>query len=381
MVIKRGRVWWYRFQFQGRLIRESARTGSKTLAKEAERQRRHELARAYNRVPRRRERMPMFADAADAWLAGKTGLASKSYRAYKDRLAPLKSAFGGRLVCDIGLADIAGYQAARLAAGMSARTINYDVLALRGILKAHGLWAELADRVKNLRANRDVGRAITAADETKIISACAASPNPAMLPLFVLAVDTGLRAGELRVLRWEDLGAHAAGAEMEAPHVRVRKSKTEAGTGRVIPLSRRGRAALAVWAAHSPARRGADYIFPRLLVGIGGDRRRAVVRVQDPGSPAQEWKNAWHSVCRAAGVRYRWHDCRHTFISRLAENPAVSEGTIMALAGHVSKAMLARYSHIRMQAKQDAIAAMERQAAPLPAPRGGARRAARGAVN
>jgi hypothetical protein len=35
------------------------------------------------------------------------------------------------------------------------------------------------------------------------------------------------------------------------------------------------------------------------------------------------------------------------FVSRLAENPAVSEQTIMALAGHVSKSMLARYSHIR----------------------------------
>jgi hypothetical protein len=33
---------------------------------------------------------------------------------------------------------------------------------------------------------------------------------------------------------------------------------------------------------------------------------------------------------------------RHTFVSRLAENPAVSEQTIMALAGHVSKSMLAR---------------------------------------
>ena len=43
----------------------------------------------------------------------------------------------------------------------------------------------------------------------------------------------------------------------------------------------------------------------------------------------------------------------------VAENPAVSEQTIMALAGHVSKSMLARYSHIRSQAKQAAIEALE----------------------
>ena len=65
------------------------------------------------------------------------------------------------------------------------------------------------------------------------------------------------------------------------------------------------------------------------------------------------------AVCRAAGVRYRWHDLRHTFISRLAENPVVSEQTIMALAGHVSKSMLARYSHIRQAAKQTAIDSLE----------------------
>ena len=57
-------------------------------------------------------------------------------------------------------------------------------------------------------------------------------------------------------------------------------------------------------------------------------------------------------------MHYRWHDLRHTFISRLAENPAVSEQTIKALAGHVSKQMLERYSHIRTHAKEQAIAAL-----------------------
>jgi len=50
---------------------------------------------------------------------------------------------------------------------------------------------------------------------------------------------------------------------------------------------------------------------------------------------------------------------RHTFISRLAENPSVSEQTIKALAGHVSRQMLERYSHIRPAAKQAAIHALE----------------------
>jgi integrase len=71
---------------------------------------------------------------------------------------------------------------------------------------------------------------------------------------------------------------------------------------------------------------------------------------------------AWYNACETAGVRYRWHDLRHTFVSRLAEKPNVSEGTIRALAGHVSQRMLQRYSHIRVQAKRAAIASLEPQA-------------------
>ena len=53
--------------------------------------------------------------------------------------------------------------------------------------------------------------------------------------------------------------------------------------------------------------------------------------------------------------------------SQLAENPAVSEGTIKSLAGHVSKRMLERYSHIRTHAKSAAIEALEQVQVPIPA--------------
>ena len=79
----------------------------------------------------------------------------------------------------------------------------------------------------------------------------------------------------------------------------------------------------------------------------------------DLSRPMGSWRNAWRLACKAAGVRYRPHDMRHTFISRLAENPSVSEQTIKALAGHVSRQMLERYSHIRSEAKQAAIQALQ----------------------
>ena len=46
--------------------------------------------------------------------------------------------------------------------------------------------------------------------------------------------------------------------------------------------------------------------------------------------------------------------CGTRRITKLAESGA-SDSTIMALAGHLSRAMLERYSHIRMNAKRQAV--------------------------
>jgi integrase len=75
--------------------------------------------------------------------------------------------------------------------------------------------------------------------------------------------------------------------------------------------------------------------------------------------PIGDWSTAWSEARKEAKVHCRWHDLRHTFVSRLAENAQVSEETIRSLAGHVSRQMLQRYSHIRMEAKRRAIVALE----------------------
>jgi Phage integrase family len=74
----------------------------------------------------------------------------------------------------------------------------------------------------------------------------------------------------------------------------------------------------------------------------------------DATQPMRRWKVAWEAARRRAKVSCRFHDHRHTFISRLAESQA-SDSTVMALAGHVSRAMMERYSHIRMEAKRRAV--------------------------
>jgi integrase len=366
-VYKRGRTYWFKFLFQGQLIRESARTNSKTVAREAERARRRELELAINRIPRR-ERMPLFSVAAREWLASRAALAANTLEAYRHFAARLTTEFSQRLVCDIDEQDIAALQRKRLAEGKSARTVNFEINILRQILRKHGLWGALADRVKHLRERKDVGRAISPEDERKLLDAIQRSRSPALLPLFVLSLDSGLRASEMRALRRIDLLLKWNDGIVESGVITVPKSKTDAGTGRAVPLSRRACSQLTEWLSRFPLAPPDSYVFPRNSVGVAGNARRAHFHSVDLGQPIGEWKKAWKIACKGAGVVYRWHDCRHTFITRLAENPGVSEETIRALAGHVSRKMLERYSHIRMAAKQAAILGLEKAVAAVVEP-------------
>ncbi len=77
-------------------------------------------------------------------------------------------------------------------------------------------------------------------------------------------------------------------------------------------------------------------------------------RPKDPTRPITSFKTAWTKVREKAGVKGRWHDNRRTLVTELAESGAGDE-VIMSIAGHVSRAMLSRYSHVRMEAKRRAL--------------------------
>jgi integrase len=86
-----------------------------------------------------------------------------------------------------------------------------------------------------------------------------------------------------------------------------------------------------------------------------------------PTLPSKRFKTAWGNLRKKANVRCRIHDLRHTALTKLAESGA-SDSTIMALAGHLSRAMLERYSHIRMNAKRQAVESMSRRPKVKPGP-------------
>lgn len=358
-VFRRGNVWWYEFNFDGARIRESARTTSKTIAKQAELQRRRELERAVNGVVKR-ERPPLLSVAIQQWLDSRAGLAPhtlENYRTYSRRVADY---FGQRLISDIDERDMANLIRERQRQGFKPRRINFELSVLRMVLRHFGVWDSVKGRVRPLRESHDVGKAISRVDEERILAAIRESRSPGLLPLFVLSVDTGLRASELRNLHRRDLALTWGGGAIEQGWIAVSLSKTEGGAGRTIPLSRRACAVLTLWLSRFPSAGPEAYVFPAHKIGFTGNSRRSNLYAVDLSRPIGSWKKAWRDALRATGLHYRWHDCRHTLVSRLAENPTVSEQTIMTLAGHVSKSMLARYSHIRSAAKQAAIATLER---------------------
>ena len=134
------------------------------------------------------------------------------------------------------------------------------------------------------------------------------------------------------------------------------RAKTEAGEGRTIPLNSVLLPALLDHARWYTRRFGMTkpgwYLFP-----FGKSKHL------DPTRPMTSLKTVWGNIRENAGVTGRWHDNRHTLITELCESGA-GDQTIMDIAGHVSRQMLARYSHIRMEAKRKALAAIVKKSSP-----------------
>jgi integrase len=345
---KRGDVWWYKFRFAGQVIRESSKSESKTVAKEAERARRRELEEKWNQIKRRRL-PPLFSIASDEWLASvQPHLAERTQSIYDVALrCHLKPALGALLLCDIDAGRIASYQGRRKDENASGRTLNKELQVLRQILKRYKLWANLQGDVKFERESDQIGRAVTEEQETGLLAAC--ESNLLLRTVVTLALHTALRKNEIRTLRWRQI-------DLIERMVTVGRTKTEGGSGRVIPLNSVAYAALVRWASRFPEAKPEDYVFPACEDARLDCPSPNAGRI-DPRRPIKSWRTAWRRALRDAGLSIRFHDLRHTCITKLAEGQA-SEQTLMSIAGHLSRKMLEHYSHIRMAAKRAALDAI-----------------------
>lgn len=354
MLYRRGNVWWYKFRFCGRLFQESAKTESKTLARAAELKRKRDLQESYHGIKKRTPPV-IFTVAADDWLKLKEPtLAPKSLQIEKSNLKHLRPHFGQTLITDINAHDIAQYQKSRLAKGAAPKTINLELGTMRGILRRHRVWADLQPDVRMLPVIDDVGVALTADEEQRLLVACDASRSRSLSPAVRLALNTGMRYSELRLLRWKQI-------DLENRRLTVGKSKTETGSGRVIPLNDRAHKALTAWAERFPSRIGSHHVFPSEQYGIAGNERKVIAFNTEPAMAIGSWKEAWEKAKESARVSCRFHDLRHTACTRMLERgvPLPVVASILGWSAATTIRMAKRYGHIGNDALSNAVAALQ----------------------
>jgi integrase len=348
---KQQAVWWYEFVYEGERVREPAKTTRKTLALEAEKNRRRALEEASTTGKpistakdgrEKRTRRVQVALAAYLVAYRAKDHRDKGVQIVVERSAPLEKHLGSLLAVDLTEERLMGYIVNRKDEGVGNRTINMEVAVLS---RAMGMtWPGL-----KLEERRDVGKALSIEEEQRIVESAARSHSRMIHTIVRIALGTGMRRDEIRLMKWGQI-------DFEARQITVGKAKTAAGQGRVIPFGAMLEAVLSTYASWYASKLGE--MRPDWHVFPFSNRRKPV----DPERPVTSIKRAWESVRKTAGVQCRFHDLRHTTCTKMAE-AGVSEGTMLAIMGHMSRAMIERYSHIRKAAKVEAMQAVESRSA------------------
>jgi integrase len=147
-----------------------------------------------------------------------------------------------------------------------------------------------------------------------------------------LAILTGLRQAEQFRLQWKDVDLDRGLLTLPA---------TKAGGVQYVHLNDEAKTIL----------RGFD----------SWQRSKWVFPSENPATPLDPrnfYARVWMPAVRAAGIEWAtWHDCRHTFASRLAME-GHSETTIASLLRHSTNALVRRYAHLSQAHLKSAVEAV-----------------------
>ena len=371
---KRGKTWHCHFVVNGQRFRQSLET---TDWREAQSKEKDLIADAREgklvQTSFSMARQPFGLAADDYVTARKLELAPASQAKEKQLLVQLRAFFKQEPLKAITAKRITEYRAWRAVQTVEKKrggivqvircagpaTLNAELGILRRILKRAKLWARVADDIRPLREPSTIGRALTEDDKQRLLKTAVMRPEWETAYLAaILCLNTTARGCELKGLQWSDVNLFER-------TMTICKSKTEAGV-RAIPLTDvacsvlgRLRSRAESFGPVNPS----HYLFAaygtRMTFNnteIAGSRMVAF----DPTRPVNSWRTAWRTLTKKAGLPgFRFHDLRHCAITSLAESGA-SDSTIMAIAGHVSRRMLERYSHVRMEAKRKAVEALSK---------------------
>jgi integrase len=140
-----------------------------------------------------------------------------------------------------------------------------------------------------------------------------------LMPLVLLAMNTGLRRGELLGLTWESV-------DLQRRQLTVEAHTAKSGRVRHVPLNAEALAVLTRWKSQGS---GSGPVFP------GGS-----------GKGLTHTKRSWEGLLERAELSdFRFHDLRHHFASRLAMS-GVDLYTVKELLGHSDFGLTSRYAHL-----------------------------------
>ena len=151
-------------------------------------------------------------------------------------------------------------------------------------------------------------------------------------PMVLLSLKTGMRRGELFDLLWSDV-------DFEANTITIRADVSKSNRTRHIPLSPTALKVLLEWSAQHPEAKPAYRVFSN-----------------NQGERFDNTNKAWRGILNAAGIeRFRWHDMRHDFASKLVMK-GVPLNTVRELCGHTDMNTTLRYAHLAPEHKAEAVA-------------------------
>jgi integrase len=357
---KRGKTWHTHFVINGQRFRQSLGT---TDWREAQAKEKELVAQAsegkLSHTTTSLARQP-FSLAADDYVAARhLELAPASRAKEKQLLVQLRAYFKDAPLKSITVKKITDYRTWRAAQSVGPATLNAELGILRRMLKRAKLWARVADDIRPLREPSTIGRALTEEDKQLLLKTAVMKPEWETAYLAaILCLNTTARGCELKGLQWADI-------DLFQRTITIRKTKTAAGE-RMIPLTSVAASALARLRTRAESFGPVEpshYVFAAFVPKFKFNDTNVVgysLTGYDPTRHINSWRTAWRSLTKKAGLPgFRFHDLRHCAITSLAESGA-ADSTIMAIAGHVSRRMLERYSHVRMEAKRTAMESLSK---------------------
>jgi integrase len=272
----------------------------------------------------------------------------------------IRPALGNLKLKNVTPAHVRGLYRDKLEVGLSPRTVRYIHVTLHKALKqavADGLIPRNATVAVNPpQVRKEEIRPLTAEQVKTLFEAVR---GDRLESLYILAVHTGLRQGELLGLKWGDVDLEAG-----ALHVRRTLTTPKGGPLLTTPKTKGSRRTVKLSPTALEALR--NHLERQLReIDQAGDlwRENGLIFASESGEPLNRHYITTHHfkplLKRASLPEIRFHDLRHTCATLLLTKN-VNPKVVSEMLGHATIAItLDTYSHVLPNMQSEAAQAME----------------------